>query len=143
MGLKSKNVVEFLLIQHFYDILTANNSWIIAQTPINNIIFWKCAMRTCRCICVNCFNRVRVFGKGSAKLRKKHFFGEFMDHNWKKRKLDKQLHYLFKVNNKGTTALVLVCLFLILKSFEKSCFSVFTVDLEQVDVNWVNVCMTT
>ena len=31
--------VKFLLSQHLFDILIANNSWMVAQTPVNHIIF--------------------------------------------------------------------------------------------------------
>ena len=32
----------------------------MTQTPINHIIFWKSAMRTFRCIYVNCFNDLKT-----------------------------------------------------------------------------------
>ena len=65
----------------FFDILIANISWTVAQTPINHTIFWKSVMRTFRCIYVNCFNRLRFLAEVSTKFSKMHFLGQFMDHN--------------------------------------------------------------
>ena len=65
----------------FFDILIANISWTVAQTPINHIIYWKSVMRTFRYIYVNRFNRLRFLAKVSTELQKMHFFGQFEDHN--------------------------------------------------------------
>ena len=62
-------------------ILIANISWTVVQTPINYIIFWKSEMRTFRCKCVNCFNRLWFLADVRAKLRKFHFFRQFEDYN--------------------------------------------------------------
>ena len=53
----------------------------VAQTPINHIIFWKTVIRTFRFIYVNCFNRLRFLAEVSTKLQKMHFFGQFKDRN--------------------------------------------------------------
>ena len=42
----------------FFDISISNNSWRVAQTPINHTIFWKSIMRTFRYIYSNNFNRL-------------------------------------------------------------------------------------
>ena len=42
-------------------------------------------MRTVRCIYVNSFNRLRCLAKFSTKLQKMHFFGQFKDHNSRKK----------------------------------------------------------
>ena len=65
----------------FFDILIANISWTVAQTPINHIIFWRSLMRTFRCIYTSCFNRLRFLAENSTKLQKMNFFGQFKDHN--------------------------------------------------------------
>ena len=62
-------------------ILIANISWTVVQTPINYIIFWKSEMRTFRCKCVNCFNRLWFLADVRTKLRKFHFFRQFEDYN--------------------------------------------------------------
>ena len=64
-----------------FDNLIADISWMVAQTPINHIIFWKTVIRTFRFIYVNCFNRLRFLAKVSTTLKKIHFFGQFKDHN--------------------------------------------------------------
>ena len=61
-------LLNFCWVSIFFDILIANISWIVAQTPINHIIFWKSVMRTFRCIYVNCFNRLRFLAEISTKL---------------------------------------------------------------------------
>ena len=65
----------------FFDILIANISWTVAQTPVNHIIFWKSVMRTFRCIYTTCFNRLRFLAENNTKLQKMNFFGQFKDHN--------------------------------------------------------------
>ena len=69
-------LLNFCWVSIFFDILIANISWTVAQTPINHIIFWKSVMRTFRCIYVNCFNRLRFLAEVSTKLQKMHFFGQ-------------------------------------------------------------------
>ena len=71
----------FCLASIFFDILIANNSWTVAQTPINHIIFWISIMRTFRCIYLNCFNRLRFLAEVIPKLQKMHFFRQFKHHN--------------------------------------------------------------
>ena len=61
-------LLNFCWVSIFFDILIANISWTVAQTPINHSIFWKSVMRTFRCIYVNCFNRFRFFAEVSTKL---------------------------------------------------------------------------
>ena len=66
-------LLNFCWVSIFFDILIANISWTVAQTPINYSIFWKSVMRTFRCIYVNCFNRLRFLAEVSTKLQKMHF----------------------------------------------------------------------
>ena len=61
-------LLSFFWASIFFDILIANISWTVAQTPINHSIFWKSVMRTFRCICVNCFNRLIFLVEVSTKL---------------------------------------------------------------------------
>ena len=65
----------------FFDILIANISWTVAQTPVNHINFWKSVMRTFRCIYTSCFNKLRFLAENSTKLQKMNFFGQFKDYN--------------------------------------------------------------
>ena len=74
-------MLNFCWVSIFFDILIANISWTVAQTPKNHSIFWKSVMRTFRCIYVNCFNRLRFLAEVSTKLQKMHFFRQFKDHN--------------------------------------------------------------
>ena len=74
-------LLNFCWVSIFFDILIANISWTVAQTPKNHSIFWKSVMRTFRCIYVNCFNRLRFLAEVSTKFSKMHFLGQFMDHN--------------------------------------------------------------
>ena len=39
------------------------------------------ALRSFRCIYVNCFNRLRFLADVSTKLQNMHIFGQFKDHN--------------------------------------------------------------
>ena len=57
----------------FFDILIANISWTVAQTPKRHIIFWKTVIKTFRSIYVNCFNTLRFLAEVSTKLQKMHF----------------------------------------------------------------------
>ena len=50
-----RTLLKFCWVSIFFDILIANISWTVSQTPINHTIFWKSMMRTCRCIYGNCF----------------------------------------------------------------------------------------
>ena len=52
----------------------------LAQTPINYIIFCITVIRTFRSIYINCFNRLRFLAEVISKLQKMHFFGKFKDH---------------------------------------------------------------
>ena len=52
---KSNNFVKILRSQHFFDILIANISSIVAQTPIIHTIFSKNLMTTFRCKYLNYF----------------------------------------------------------------------------------------
>ena len=61
-------LLKFCWVSIFFDILIANISWTVAQTPKNHSIFWKSVMRTFRCIYVNCFNRLRFLAEVSTKL---------------------------------------------------------------------------
>ena len=51
--------------QTFFDILVANISWTVAQTPISHIILWKTVTKTFI----------------ETKLQKLYFFGQFKDRN--------------------------------------------------------------
>ena len=73
-------LLNFCWVSIFFDILIANISWTVAQTPINHIIFWKTVIRTFRSIYVNCFNRLRFLAEVSTKLQKMHFFRQFKNH---------------------------------------------------------------
>ena len=46
-------LLNFCWVSTFFDILIANISWTVTQTPINNIIFWMSVMRTFRYKYVN------------------------------------------------------------------------------------------
>ena len=41
-------LLNFCWVSIFFDVLIANISWRVVQTPINHIIFWKSVMRTFR-----------------------------------------------------------------------------------------------
>ena len=64
-----------------FDILIANISWTVPQTPINHTIFWQSVKRTFRCIYLNCLTRLWFLAEVSAKLHKIHLFRQFKDHN--------------------------------------------------------------
>ena len=66
-------LLNFCWVSIVFDILIANISWTVAQTPINHIIFWKTVIRTFRSIYVNCFNKLRFLSEVSTKLQKIHF----------------------------------------------------------------------
>ena len=74
-------LLNFCWVSIFFDILIANISWTVAQTPINHIIFWKTVMKTFRSIYVNYFNTLGFLAEVSTKLQKMLFFGQFTDHN--------------------------------------------------------------
>ena len=80
------NFVKFLLSQFFFDILFFNILWIVAQNSIKNTIFWKSMMRSFRWIEINCFNRFRFLAEVSTNLQKMHYFGQFKDHNSRRKK---------------------------------------------------------
>ena len=69
-----RNLLNFCWVGIVFDILIANISWTVAQTPINQIIFCKTVIRTFRSIYVNYFDRLRFLAEVSTKLRKMHFF---------------------------------------------------------------------
>ena len=68
-----RTLLNFCWVSIVFDILIANISWTVAQTPINHIIFWKTVMRTFRSIYVNYFNTLRFLAEVSTKLQKMHF----------------------------------------------------------------------
>ena len=76
-----RTLLNFCWVSIVFDILIANISWTVAQTPINHIIFWKTVIKTFRSIYVNCFNILRFLAEVSTKLQKIHFFGQFKDYN--------------------------------------------------------------
>ena len=73
-------LLNYCWVSIFFDILIANISWTVAQTPINHILFWKNVMRTFRCIYTSCFNRLRYLAETSTKWTKMDFFEQFKDH---------------------------------------------------------------
>ena len=74
-------LLNFYWVSIFFDILIANISWAVSQTPINPRIFWKSVMRTFRCINVNCFHRFRFLAEVRTNFLNTDFFGQFRDHN--------------------------------------------------------------
>ena len=66
-------LLNFCCVSIFFDILTVNISWTVAQTSINHSIFWKSVIRTFRYIYVNCFKRLRFLAEVSTKLLKMPF----------------------------------------------------------------------
>ena len=52
---KNSEVKKTLLSPHLFDILIANISWTVTQTPVNHAILWKSVVRTFS-ICGNWFN---------------------------------------------------------------------------------------
>ena len=74
-------LLNFCWVSIFFDILIANISWAVAQTSINHSIFWKSLIGTFRCKYVNCFKKLRVFAEVSTKFWKLQPFGQFTDHN--------------------------------------------------------------
>ena len=62
-----------LIFLIFFDILIANISWTVAQTPIRHIIFWKTIIKTFRSMYVNCFN-TEVPGSGQHKIAENALF---------------------------------------------------------------------
>ena len=63
-----KILLNFCWVSIFFDILTANISWTMTQTPITHSIVWKSVMRAFRCIYVNCFSRLRFLAEFSTIL---------------------------------------------------------------------------
>ena len=57
-----------------FDILIANISWTMAETSINQIIFWKSVMRNFRCIYVIFSNGIGFIAEISTKLKNKCTF---------------------------------------------------------------------
>ena len=75
----------------FFDILIANISWKVAQTPISHITSCKSVMRTFRYIYVNCFNRLSFLCLGQHKIAKNALFWTIKGSSLRKEtwKLDK------------------------------------------------------
>ena len=44
-----RSLINFCWASIFFNILITNNSWTVAQIPLNHTIFWKSVMRTFRC----------------------------------------------------------------------------------------------
>ena len=76
-----RNLLNFCWFSIFPNILIANISWTVAESPKNHTIFWKSVMRTFRCIYENCFQRLRFLAEVSTKLHEMHPFRIFKDHN--------------------------------------------------------------
>ena len=79
-GLTLTNFVKLMLSQHIFWYLIAYISWMVAQTPVNHIIFWKSVMIIFRCIYISYFNRLRFLAENSTKLKKMNFSWQFKDH---------------------------------------------------------------
>ena len=58
----------------FFYIFIVNISWMMAETPINHIIFWTNVVRNFRYTYVICSNRIRFLAGASTKLQKKCYF---------------------------------------------------------------------
>ena len=76
-----RTLLKFCWVSIFFDILIANTSWTVSQTPINHTIFWNSVLRTFRCIYGNCFQRLRFLAEVNTKLHEMHLFKQFKDHN--------------------------------------------------------------
>ena len=76
-----RTLLNFCWVGIFFDILIANVSSVVAQTPINHTISWKSVMRLLRCIYGNCFQRLRFLAEVSTKLHEMHVFRTFKGHN--------------------------------------------------------------
>ena len=74
-------LLNFCWVSIVFDILIANTPLMVAQTPINHIIFWKTLMKIFIPIYVNCFDKLRFLAEVSTNLQKMHFFGQFKDYN--------------------------------------------------------------
>ena len=61
-------LLNFCWVSNFFDVLIANISWTVAQTPINHTIFWNSVMRTFRWMYVNCFNRFKLLALSQHNL---------------------------------------------------------------------------
>ena len=79
-------MLNFCWVSTFFDILFFNVSWTVARTPIKNIVFWKSMMRSFRWIEKSCFDRLRFLAEFSTNLQKMHYFGQFKDHNSRRKK---------------------------------------------------------
>ena len=78
-------LLNFCWVSIFFYILIVHISWTMAQTPMNQSIFWKSVKTTFKCIYVNCFNRLTFLAEVSTKLWKMPFFEQFKDHNSRKK----------------------------------------------------------
>ena len=86
-------LLNFCWVSIIFDILIANISWTVAQTPINHIIFRKTAMKLFRSIYVNYFNRFRFLAEVSTKLHKMHFLDNLRTVTQEVWELDKWPHF--------------------------------------------------
>ena len=71
---RQRTLFNFCWASIFFNILIANISWMVAQTPINHTIFWKSVMRTFRCIYGKCFGADLDFLPKSAQNCMKYTF---------------------------------------------------------------------
>ena len=60
---KRRVLLNFCWVIIVFDILIANTSCTVAQTPLSHTIFWKTVIRTFRSIHVNCFNKLRFLSE--------------------------------------------------------------------------------
>ena len=68
-------LLDFCWVSIFFDILIANISWIVAQAPINHIIFCKSIMITFRCIYVNCLTDLVFLLRSAQNCKQFTFLG--------------------------------------------------------------------
>ena len=78
--------VKFLLSQYFFWYFILSYLVNCYSNPCKNTIFWKSMMRSFRWIEINCFNKFRFLAEVSTNLQKKHYFGQFEDHNSRTKK---------------------------------------------------------
>ena len=74
-----RNTCGWMLL-HMLALAIKYVSEIVSHRIVNNAISLKCVTRPFRCICVNCFNRLRYLAEVSTKLQKIPFFGQFKEH---------------------------------------------------------------
>ena len=66
-------LLNFCWVNNFFNVSIVNNSWTVAQTPINHSFFWTSVMRNLRYIYVNCFNSLRFLAEVSTNFKKFSF----------------------------------------------------------------------